>query len=154
MLIKIFPTTPNAHSNSTEIFSYNLIEISMKTSFNIQELLHHRSKHHGTKPMHPSLKAFQRHQEHNLKHPNSVNFITKLQNKTKQTTWIHRYIIMMQFFFKNPKLSFKVVKKSQTLLFRTPIVNEPMFGFQKLFPMNIERLLCAIMIVVYISFGK
>jgi len=83
-----------------------------------------------------------------------MNFMTKLQNKTKQTTLIHRYIIMMQFSFKNPKLSFKVVKKSQTLLFRTPIVNEPMLGFQKLFPMNIERLLCVIMIVVYISFGK
>jgi hypothetical protein len=58
----------------------------MKTSFNIQELLHCKSKCHGTKPMHPSLKAFQQHQEHNLKHPNLVNFITKLQNKTKQTT--------------------------------------------------------------------
>jgi hypothetical protein len=29
------------------------------------------SKHHGTKPMHPSLlRAFKRHQEHDLKHPN------------------------------------------------------------------------------------
>ncbi len=127
----------------------------MKKSFNIQELLHCKSKHHVTKPMHPSsLKYFQRHQEHNLKHPGLVNFITKLQNKTKQTTLIHRQIIMMQFFFKNPKLSFKMVKKSRILLFRTPIVIEPMLGFQKLFPMNIERLLCAIMIVVYISFGK
>jgi hypothetical protein len=63
----------------------------MKKSFNIQELLHRKSKRHGTKPMHPSsLKAFQRHPEHNLKHPGSVNFITKLQNKTKQTTLIHR----------------------------------------------------------------
>jgi hypothetical protein len=61
---------------------------------------------------------------------------------------------MMQMFLKNPKLSFKMVKKSRTLLFRTPIVIEPMLGFQKLFLMNLERLLCAIMIVVYISFGK
>jgi hypothetical protein len=59
MFIKIFPTTPKARSNSIEIFSYNLIEFSMKTSFNIQELLHYQSKRHGTKPMHPSLKAFQ-----------------------------------------------------------------------------------------------
>ncbi len=57
----------------------------------------------------------------------------------------------MQFLKKNPKFSCKVVQKSQTLLFRTPIVNEPMLGFQKLFPMNIERLPCAIMIVIYIS---
>jgi hypothetical protein len=63
----------------------------MKKSFNIQELLHHKSKHHGTKPMHPSsLKSFERHQEQNLKHPGLVDFITKLQNKTKQTTLIHR----------------------------------------------------------------
>jgi hypothetical protein len=27
----------------------------MKKSFNIQELLHHKSKCHGMKPMHPSL---------------------------------------------------------------------------------------------------
>jgi hypothetical protein len=26
----------------------------MKKSFNIQELLHHKSKRHETKPMHPS----------------------------------------------------------------------------------------------------
>jgi hypothetical protein len=61
----------------------------MKKSFNIHELLHHKSKRHATKPMHPSLlKAFQRQQEHN--HPSLVDFITKLQNKTKQTTLIHK----------------------------------------------------------------
>jgi hypothetical protein len=48
------------------------------------------------KPMHPfsSSRAFQRDQEHNLKHPDSVDLIigTK-QNKTKQnkqTTLLHR----------------------------------------------------------------
>jgi hypothetical protein len=51
----------------------------VKKSFNIQELLHHKSKRHGTKPMHPSLsKAFQRHQEHNLKHPGLVDEISHL----------------------------------------------------------------------------
>jgi hypothetical protein len=54
MLIKIFPTTPEAHSNSFEIFSYDLISFSVKKSFNIHELLHSKSKHHGTKPMHTS----------------------------------------------------------------------------------------------------
>jgi hypothetical protein len=55
----------------------------MKNPFNIQELLHHKFKHHATKPMHPSSSgAFQRHQEHDLKHPGSVDLITTTQNKT------------------------------------------------------------------------
>ncbi len=50
-------------------------------SFNIQKLLHHKSKHHRTKPMHPFLlRAFQRHQEHNPKHVSSVDLITTKQN--------------------------------------------------------------------------
>jgi len=54
----------------------------MKKSFNIQELLHHKSKCHGTKPVHPSsLRAFQKHQEHDLKHPGSMYLITTKQNK-------------------------------------------------------------------------
>ncbi len=49
---------------------------------NIQEFLHHKSKHHGTKPMHPSsLRAFERHQEHDLKHPGTVALTTTKQNK-------------------------------------------------------------------------
>jgi len=55
----------------------------MKKTFNIQELLHHKSKPHGTKPMHPSFsRAFQRHEEHDLKHRGSVDFITTKQNKS------------------------------------------------------------------------
>jgi hypothetical protein len=51
----------------------------MKKTFNIQEL---KSKHHGAKHAHPSLsRAFQRHQEHNLKHLDEVDFITTKQNK-------------------------------------------------------------------------
>jgi hypothetical protein len=54
----------------------------MKKSFNVQELLHCKSKRHGTKPMHPCLlRAFQRHQEHNIKHPDLVDLIIAKQNK-------------------------------------------------------------------------
>jgi hypothetical protein len=58
----------------------------VKKSFNIQELLHHKSKGHGTKPMHPFslsslLRAFQRHEEHDIKHPCLVDLITTKQNK-------------------------------------------------------------------------
>ncbi len=78
----------------------------MKKSFNIQELLHRKSKHHGSKPMHhPSLsRAFQRHQEHNLKHPSLVDFISTKQNK-KATFLQYIYILktncknLMNFFF-------------------------------------------------------
>jgi hypothetical protein len=54
----------------------------MKKSFNIQELLHYKSKCHETKPMHPSLlRAFQRYQEHNLKHLGLVDLIVTKQYK-------------------------------------------------------------------------
>jgi hypothetical protein len=70
MLIKIFPTTPKARSNSSEIFTYDVIQFSVKKSFNIQELLQRKSKRHETQLMHlSSSRAFQRDQEHDLKHP-------------------------------------------------------------------------------------
>ncbi len=55
----------------------------MKKSFNTQEIWHHKCKRHGTKPMHPSSssRAFQRHQEHNLKHPSSMDLISTKQSK-------------------------------------------------------------------------
>jgi hypothetical protein len=57
----------------------------MKKSFTIEELLHYKSKRHGTKPMHPSLsRVFQRYQEHDLKHPSSMDFIANQNYKTKQ----------------------------------------------------------------------
>ncbi len=69
----------------------------MKKSFNIQELLHSKSKHHGTKPMlHPSSsssRAFQRHQEHNLKHPPSVDLIPSKQNKLP--SFIDRFFFVL-----------------------------------------------------------
>jgi hypothetical protein len=53
----------------------------VKKSFNIQERLHPKSKHCGTKPMHPSSsRAFHRHQ-HDLKHPGLVDLISTKQNK-------------------------------------------------------------------------
>jgi hypothetical protein len=55
----------------------------VKKSFNIQELLQRKSNRHETKPMHPSLRAFQRDQEHDLKHPGSVDLVGTY--KTKQT---------------------------------------------------------------------
>jgi hypothetical protein len=61
----------------------------MKKSLNIQELLHYKSKRHGTKPMHPSLlRVFQRHQEHDLKHPSSVDFIAKKTTKQNKTNYL------------------------------------------------------------------
>jgi hypothetical protein len=64
----------------------------VKKSFNIQELFHSKSKSHGTKPMHTSsLTAFQRHQEHDLKHPRFVDLITTKQNKTNYLSFIDRY---------------------------------------------------------------
>jgi hypothetical protein len=61
----------------------------MKKSFNIQELLHHKSKRHETKPMLPSSwGAFQRDQECDLKHHGSVDLIDTKQNK--QSTLLHR----------------------------------------------------------------
>jgi len=54
----------------------------MKKSFNIQELLHHKSKHHESKLMHPSSsRAFQKNQGRNLKHPSSMDLISTKQNK-------------------------------------------------------------------------
>ncbi len=54
----------------------------MKKSFNIQELLHCKSKCHGINPMHPSSwRAFERHQELDLKHHGLVDLVTPKQNK-------------------------------------------------------------------------
>jgi hypothetical protein len=57
----------------------------VKESFNIQELLHHKSKCHETKPMHPLLlESFPKEtKNHNLKHPSSVELIS-----TKQTNYL------------------------------------------------------------------
>ncbi len=76
MLIKIFPTIRKAYSDSFEIFSEEIIQYS-------RTFAHHNSKRHGTKAMHlSSSRAFQRHQEHDLKHPGgSVDLISTKQNK-------------------------------------------------------------------------
>jgi hypothetical protein len=83
----------------------------VKKSFSSQELLHHESK-----PMHPSSsRAFQRDQEHNLKHPSSVDLMGTKQNKTnKISSFIERYppniskILFHAYIF----LIFKVYKDS------------------------------------------
>jgi hypothetical protein len=61
----------------------------VKKSFNIQELLHRKSKHHVTKPMHPSpSRAIQRDQECNMK---ASWFAGSHKHKTsKQKTLLHR----------------------------------------------------------------
>ncbi len=68
-----------------------LILILVKKSFNIQELLHSKSKHHGTKRTYPlSSRAFQRHQEQDLKHLGSVDLITTKQLKQNKLPSFHR----------------------------------------------------------------
>jgi hypothetical protein len=42
-----------------------------------------------------SSRAFQRHQEHNLKHPRFVDLITTKQNKTNSLSFIDRYPLEM-----------------------------------------------------------
>jgi hypothetical protein len=69
----------------------------VKKSFNIQELLHLKSKHHGTKPMdHPSSsRAFQRDQESDLKLlvvQNSWFSGSHKYKQNKQTTFLHEWI--------------------------------------------------------------
>ncbi len=82
LFIKIFPTKPKGHSNAFKIFHYNFILFWIRKSFDIQKLLHQKSKHHGTKPMHPSSsKIFQSCKEHELKHLGLMDFIITKQNK-------------------------------------------------------------------------
>jgi hypothetical protein len=68
-LTKQIPLNP-AHQDLSKQYHRHIPippKFSVKRSFNIQELLHHKSKCHGTKPMHPSSsRAFQRHQEHEV----------------------------------------------------------------------------------------
>jgi hypothetical protein len=79
---------PSLTMSSTKFWFQNLVfgnlfEFSVKKSFNIQELLHRKSKCHETKMMHPSLRAFQRDQERDLKQLDSMDLISI--NKIKQT---------------------------------------------------------------------
>jgi len=52
--------------------------------------------------MHPSSSsAFQRHQEHDLKHPTSVDLITTKQNKTNYLpSYIDLYTIIITLVYK------------------------------------------------------
>jgi hypothetical protein len=58
----------------------------VKKSFDIQELLHHKSKCHETKLMHPfSFRSFQRQQERTEAGSEASQFGGSHQYKTKQT---------------------------------------------------------------------
>jgi hypothetical protein len=91
LLIKMFPTRPKADSNSSEIFSHNLVKkiIQYSRTFAPQVQMSWNQK-----PLHSSSssKAFQRHQEHNLKHPGLVDLIPTKQSKLPY--FIDRYIQM------------------------------------------------------------
>ncbi len=81
----------------------------MKKSFNIQERLHCKSKCHGTKPMHPSSsRAFQRHQEHNLKNPSLLVDLISTNKTNKQPSFIDRYIWMEKASQKTTTTSFTI----------------------------------------------
>ncbi len=59
---------------------------AMKNSFNIPKKIALQVQTSWNQAMHPfSSRTFQGHQEHNLKHSDSVDLIT-----TKQTTFLHR----------------------------------------------------------------
>jgi hypothetical protein len=73
-------TTSSIDFSFRNLVFWNLFEFSVKISFNIQELLHHKSKRHETNPA--SSRAFQRDQECDLKHPGLVDLIST--SKTKQ----------------------------------------------------------------------
>jgi len=84
----------------------------VKKSFNIKKLLHHKSKHHETKPMHPfSLRAFQRDQECNLKHPGLVDLIST----NKLPCFIDRFYMQLvkKFMWKFGNLNTKWEKKEK-----------------------------------------
>ncbi len=87
LLINIFPTTPKAHSNSSKKFQlrFNLI-------FNEKIIQYSRTfaPQVQTTWNQAHARAFQRHQEHDLKHPRLVDLITTKQNKAKQITFLHR----------------------------------------------------------------
>ncbi len=92
-----------------------LIYFSVKKSFNIQELLHHNSKRHGTKPMHPSWsRASRRHQEHDLKHP-PVRWISELQNKTNYLPPKIDSQIWLKYFLNDCHFDYITKSLNQTL---------------------------------------
>jgi hypothetical protein len=63
----------------------------VKKSFNIQELLHHKSKRHGTKPMHSLLvESFPKTPRTRSE---TSRFSGSHNDKTKQTTFLHRWIL-------------------------------------------------------------
>ncbi len=75
------------HSNSSKIFSYDLISFSVKKIIQYSRTFVPQVQTSWNQAHAPLLvKSFQRHQEHNLKHPGLVNLIV-----TKQTTFIDKW---------------------------------------------------------------
>jgi len=92
----------------------------VKKTLNIQELLHCKSKHYGTKPMHPSLlSVFQRHQEHDLKHFGLVDLITTKQNKLPSFIYV---------YFKLPCEVHHELIEHQTIVFLFSHINSMKHG--------------------------
>jgi hypothetical protein len=86
----------------------------VKKSFNIQELLHYKSKRHGTKPMHPSSSELSEDTKNNLKH-GSMDLITTKQNKLpsfiEQLVWhvpLAQVLPRLQLIFPSKTWFFKI----------------------------------------------
>jgi hypothetical protein len=77
LLVESFPKTPRAQSKASRFGgSHNYKKKTKQTNYlpsQIDNTMHHSS-----------WRAFQRHQEHNLKHRGSVDLITTKTKKTKK----------------------------------------------------------------------
>jgi len=85
----IFPTTPKVHSNSSEIFRYdfNLIFSEEIIQYSRTFASQDQTPWNQADDAPLLLRAFQRDQECDLKHPGlMMDLISMKQNKTKQTT--------------------------------------------------------------------
>jgi hypothetical protein len=87
LLIKIFPTTPKAHSNSSEIFSEEIIQISRTFALQVQ-----KSWNQANAPLLvESFPKTPRTQSEASQFGGSHNYKTK----QKQTTFLHREIALI-----------------------------------------------------------
>jgi len=119
LFTEIFPIIPHAHPNSSKNFQLWFNLIFHEDVFNIQLLLHNKSKCHEIKQVHFYLpKVFQRCQDLQLKHlyapplnqsfpkiPRfwiealwSRRFQREKQIEQKHTTFFHRYMQLLSSF--------------------------------------------------------
>jgi hypothetical protein len=96
-----FPRTPRLHAKFPYVFCFDLNDFLMKKLFNIQYLLHCRSKHYETNLVHPySLKAFQQYNEHGNKHYGLGDFnMTNKTNKQVQPSSKDRCLLVKHLKF-------------------------------------------------------